>query len=41
MLLKNGKIYYKGKFADLDIEINNDSGKILLLFSVYLGCSIK
>lgn len=29
MLLKNGKIYYKGKFADLDIEIDDETGKIL------------
>jgi len=29
MLLKNGKIFYKGKFADLDIEIDDETGKIL------------
>ncbi len=29
MLLKNGKIYYKGKFVDLDIEIDDETGKIL------------
>ena len=29
MLLKNGKIFYKGKFADLDIEIDDEAGKIL------------
>ncbi len=29
MLLKNSKIFYKGKFADLDIEIDDETGKIL------------
>ncbi len=29
MLLKNGKIYYKGKFVNLDIEIDDETGKIL------------
>jgi len=29
MLLKNGKIFYNGKFADLDIEIDDETGKIL------------
>ncbi len=26
MLLKNGKIFYNGKFADLDIEIDDETG---------------
>ncbi|PKP60733.1 MAG: dihydroorotase, partial [Candidatus Altiarchaeales archaeon HGW-Altiarchaeales-1] len=29
MLLKNGKIFYNGKFANLDIEIDDETGKIL------------
>lgn len=29
MLLKNGKVYYKGNFANLDIEIDDNTGKIL------------
>jgi len=34
MLLKNGKIFYKGKFADLDIEIDDETGKILHIGNV-------
>lgn len=29
MLLKNGKVFYKGDFYELDIEIDDESGKIL------------
>jgi len=29
MLLKNGKIFYNGRFSDIDIEIDDETGKIL------------
>lgn len=29
MLLKGGKVFYKGNFSDADIEIDDESGKIL------------